>query len=901
MPKCFVIFCLLLSFRVSSQEVPDALPITLDVSQKTIEEILFLIKPQTNLQIFYTPQYLSNRKLDFKVKDLPLNTALKELFSGSSLDFQLYREYALIIGPADQLKANYSQEYFKALQTGDDAGKPVSRKIKILGSREALASNGKAVLRGEVIQQKDKSPIIGATIKAVGTSYGTVTDESGKYSMELTPGKYTLLVQYIGNEDLEEEIQIYSSASLRLVMEAGSINLKEVTIGAQAVDANVKAVQISATTLNLKSIRKLPVFLGETDIIKSLLMTPGVSSLGEGATGFNVRGGEVDQNLILQDDGLVFNSSHALGFFSAFNPDIIQSVNLYKSILPASFGGRLASALDIETRDGDFTAYKFKAGIGLVSGRLSIEGPIWKNKTSILAGFRSSYSDWILRQARNIEVKNSSAFFYDLNLKLSHRFNSKNSLNLSLYSTNDDFNYNKSFGFDYQTNNMELVYKKIFSGAIYNNLAITQGTYTSTQTDFTGVDASTLDNRVQHYQLKNTIDIKSKNEYHHQIGFQSILYQVDPGSRLPYGPVSGTIPKTVEAEKGLESALFWSIEKTVGIVQLAGGLRWSHYAFLGPKTIYNYSSPAPFLVENMEGTTAYGSGKIIKTYHTFEPRISARIGLSETSSFKAGYGRNAQYINQIFNSDSPTPTSQYQLSTPYLEPTKAHNVSIGYFQNFKNNLWESSIEVYGRAIDVLYDYKDFADLYVNDHVETELLFGIGRAYGAELSIKKTKGTLNGTLGYTLSRTERKIEGISKGNWYPSNFDKPHQFAIVLNHQYNQRHTLSINFVYSTGRPTTAPQGYYRTIQGVAIPIYSSRNWLRIPDYHRMDIAYTFGQGYKKKHKIKSSWTVSIYNLYGRRNAFSVFFTQTPFTGGQANKLAILGTVFPSITLNLEMQ
>lgn len=876
------------------------IPISLDCHQQTIPEVLTLIEEQIKIPIFYVPDRITTKKLEVKVNALKLNDALKELFSGTSLDFIVYREYGILVGEASIIRNAFSADYYKALalSSEDIESNTVSKPI-VIGDKEKLASNGKVILSGIVLQQKDKSAVIGATIRIPNTNYGTATDENGKFSLEIPAGSHSLLIQYIGNADLTRSVIAYSDGEVKLTMEAESINLKEVTIGAQAVDANIKTAQIGVTQLNLKSIRKLPVFMGETDIVKTLLITPGVSSLGEGATGFNVRGGEVDQNLILQDEGLIFNSSHALGFFSAFNADLIQNVNLYKSIIPASFGGRLASALDIEMRDGDYNRFKFKSGIGLVSGRVTFEGPLQKDKTSIILGVRSSYSDWLLKQARNIEVKNSTASFYDASIRLSHKFNAKNSLSLSAYNSYDQFEYNKTFGFQYSTFNLQAIFRKIFTAKIYSKWVISKGNYHSQQTDLTGSDASRLKNQVDQFQFKNSITINQRSDLHYQLGFQTILYKILPGDRSPFADYSSVIPKRVENERGLESAVYFTVDKTVSGLQINGGLRLSHYAFLGPKSIYQYSTGYPYSVKNISDTALQTTSGIIKSYFNLEPRISLRYSINSTSSIKTGYARTVQYINQIFNSDSPTPTSQYQLSTGYIEPTKAHNISIGFFKNFKENLWESSVEFFGRSLTNVIDYKDFADLYVNAHIETELLRGIGRAYGAELSIKKIKGELNGSLAYTLSRTEKQIDGISNSRWYPSNFDKPHQLSLVLNHQYNQRHSFSINFVYNTGRPTTAPQGSYRTLQSVPVPIYTSRNWLRIPDYHRMDLAYTFGHGYKKDKKLKTSWTISVYNLYARKNAFSVFFTQTPFTGAQANKLAVLGTIFPSITLNLE--
>jgi len=357
----------------------------------------------------------------------------------------------------------------------------------------------------------------------------------------------------------------------------------------------------------------------------------------------------------------------------------------------------------------------------------------------------------------------------------------------------------------------------------------------------------------------------------------------------------------LETEQGLESAVFANLEATVTpALIISAGVRAMLYQFMGATTIYEYANPDQPSENTITGTKEFGSGEKIASYNNIEPRLSMRYRFSDVSSIKLGYSRTSQYINQIFNTDSPTPSSQWQLSTSYLKPQKSHNTSIGYFRNFEENLWETSFELYYRDIDQLYDYKDFANLIVNDHLETELLSGIGRSYGAELSIKKKKGELNGWLSYTLSRSERQIEGINRDEWYPSNFDKTHDISLVMNYQPNRRNTLTFNFSYFTGRPTTPPVGNYRTSNGLIVPIYSERNQFRIPDYHRLDVAYTLGKGYKKDQKFQTSWTISVYNVYARKNAFSVFFTQAAFRQAQANKLAVLGSAIPSITFNIEI-
>lgn len=685
-------------------------------------------------------------------------------------------------------------------------------------------------------------------------------------------------------------------------MESEAVILQEVVVGARAKDANVEQVQIGVTQLDLKSINKIPAFLGEVDVVKSLMLSPGVSSIGEGASGFNVRGGDVDQNLMLQDDGMIFNSSHALGFFSTFHSDLIRNVILYKSIIPAQYGGRLASVLDVELKDGDFEKYHVKAGIGPISSRIAIDGPLIKNKTSFIGGFRSSYTDWVFKQVKNVALKNSSAFFYDANLRLTHRFNDRHSLILAAYASQDDFGYNNSFGFNYGTQNFEAILKNALSKKIFNKLSIVKGNYTSIQSDFSGIDASQLNNDLGFVSVKEQFTYEAKKRFQLTGGIHSTLYNSLPGSQKPLNNVSKIFSKSLAEQKGLETALFVNGEITFSPqLLLSAGLRFSTYQFLGPGKVYIYQNDNERTTNTIRDTVTYNNGTSIASYAYPEPRLSVRWRFNSESSLKIGYSRTVQYLNQIFNSDSPTPTSQYQLSTKYIPPNASHNVSVGYFRNYHENTWETSFEIYGRSIDRLFDYKDFATLIVNDHLETEILSGIGKAYGAELSIKKHKGLLHGLAGYTYSRTFRKVNGINNNKWYPTNFDKPHDLRLVVNYNYNQRKTLTMNFTYSTGRPTTAPQGGYRLLNGLPVPIYSARNALRIPDYHRLDVAYTMGKGYRNDKKLKTSWTISLYNVYARKNAFSVYFTQSPFTAAQANKLAILGTIFPSLTFNIETQ
>ncbi len=896
------IFIVLTMIPASTQSQSlDELTFSGQYNSLPLDEVIADLEEKTGIQVFFRNADLTEYKVTLNAKDLSLEQVLDWILEETGLGFLYYRNNQVVIMNKKVVDQVYTVNYYQALERSRDEIDETPRLKDVdIGAIKDMNPSGKATISGILTNEEDGEPIIGATLTWTGIEGGTVTDEEGAFSYELPVGSHELIIKYVGFEDLIRKINIYNDGQVNLQMTSAAINLDEITVTAQAADASVENVQIGVTSLDMKNIKKIPAFLGEADVVKNLLLNPGVSSLGEGATGFNVRGGNVDQNLILQDDGFFFNASHALGFFSTFNADLISSVELFKGNIPAMYGGRLASAMDVEMKNGDMEQFHLKGGVGPVTSRLALEGPLSKDKVSFIAGVRSSYSDWILKQFKVLEVRNSSAFFYDANLRLTIKPTEKSTVILSGYGSEDEFVYNKEFGFDYNTLMVQGIYRQIFNDNLYNKLAVTASRYESGQTDLQGVDGSLVENGVSYLRLKEHLTYSPSRATKLDFGLSSILYQVDPGRQRPFGDESEIINDEIEKEHGMESSLFANAELTfTPAFTISVGIRASYYQYLGPKTVFQYEDPISPSETTIRGSMEYGSGETIASYFIPEPRISMRYRFSENSSTKLGYSRTAQFINQIFNTDSPTPNSQWQLSTTFLRPHTSHNTSVGYFRNFEDNLWETSVEAYYRHIDQLYDYRDFADLLVNEHLETEMLSGIGRTYGAELSIKKKRGELNGWLSYTYSKSERLIEGINRGEWYPSNFDKTHDISFIMNFQPNRRNTLTLNFNYSTGRPTTPPVGNYKTSNGLIVPIYAERNQFRIPDYHRLDIAYTLGKGYKRDKKIQTSWTISVYNVYARRNAFSVFFTQAAFRQAQANKLAVLGTVIPSITFNFE--
>lgn len=891
-----IIFCVF-SSQLSAQNNPE--------SPQTASQLIDLfsqVEKKFQTRIFYRPEDLPPGHEVSLNATQTLDEALQQILASTGLGFLAYDDQGIVIMPQDRLNQVYTADFFAALQTSQELAKEeTDDQDIIIGDAGNLNAEGRAIITGKVVQDEGGEPIIGATIAFTDLENGTISDENGDFTFELPVGVHDILVKYIGFDDLYTKITIYGDGDLTLSLREEAVDLEAVTVRAQAANASVENVQIGVATLDLKNIRKVPALLGEADVVKNLLLNPGVSSLGEGSTGFNVRGGNVDQNLVQQDEGFFFNSSHALGFFSTYNSDVLSSVDLYKGNMPAQYGGRLASVLDVETKNGDFETFKFKAGLGPVTSRLSLEGPLVKDKVSIIVGARSSYSDWILQQVKILEVKKSSAFFYDANVRIAIKPTIRSTIVLSAYSTEDEFGYNEEFGFNYGTFMGQLIYRQIFNDKSFNKLSVVTSRYLSTQTDFSGIDAAKVSNDINYLKIKDQFTITPNTQLKVDIGLSSVLYKVEPAQQDPYGEDSDVLRKSTEADQALESAVFGNVEYSISpAFTLSAGLRGVFYQYLGPNTVYEYQDPTAPSSKSITGTSAYNRGSVIATHQSLEPRLSMRYRLSEATSLKLGYSRTAQFINQIFNTDSPTPNSQWQLSTNYLDPFRSHNLSLGYFRNFRDNIWETSFELYGRYIDHLYDYRDFAELVVNDHIETELLSGIGRTYGAELSIKKKSGELNGWLSYTYAKSERQIDGINNNDWYPSNFDKTHDASLILNYQPNRRNTLTVNFSYSTGRPTTPPIGNYKIQNGLVIPIYSERNLYRIPDYHRLDVAYTIGKGYKRDKKIQTSWTISVYNVYARRNAFSVFFSQGAFRRVQANKLAILGSAIPSITFNMEI-
>lgn len=903
MKKLVALWLLLLPIILTAQQTNTNPTITISVNDMPIITFLENLERDYDLRFYFKPDEVPDNQVTLSVENKPLDQVLQQVIIPTGLGFIAYEPGTYVLMPSRIVNQVYTADFYKALEKTINLEEAPAEEViqSTIGSTDQLNPSGRALVKGFVVDKETGEPIIGATIFHPATGRGTASDIDGSYELNLPTGEQEIQIQFVGYQNISRTMLILSDGTMDVNMASTAVDLSEIVVEAEAADANINRANAGVEQLDVEAIKKLPSFLGEADVVKSLLLLPGVSTIGEGATGFNVRGGEVDQNLIQQDDGFIFNSSHALGFFSTFNTDLIQSVELYKGTIPAQYGGRLASVMDVEMKNGSFEKFGFKGSVSPISSKISIETPVVKGKSSIIGGFRSSYLNYLLPLASVPEVERSSAFFYDANLRYTHRISDKHIITLNGYSSYDDFVYNEEFGFDYSTQMGQITYRTLFSDKLFNRITAIYNTYESTQEELQGNQAASLTTGVDYLKLRDVLSYTPNEDLRLDAGFDLIRYTVNPGSQKPLENAISEIPvKALAEEQGVEAAGFINLEYTLSPAFLiSAGIRYNNFSFLGPETSYTYSNPDRPEFGETTGTESFDNGERIATYSTFEPRVSMRLRFSPTTSIKAGYSRTSQFINQLFNTAAPTPINQWKLSDQYIKPMLSHSYTLGVFRNFRNNVWETSIEAYYREIDQLFDFKDFANLNVNEQLETELLEGEGRSYGLELSIKKREGLVNGWLSYTYSKAERQVQGINRGEYYPSNFDIPHNGSLVVNIQPNQRNTLTFNFNYSRGRPTTYPLGNYEDPSGLIIPVYSDRNQLRVPDYHRLDIAYTLGQGYDKTKRVKTSWTFSVYNVYGRENAYSVFFTEGPFQQVQANRLAILGSAFPSITINFE--
>ncbi|MCC1484768.1 TonB-dependent receptor [Winogradskyella immobilis] len=771
-----------------------------------------------------------------------------------------------------------------------------------------LAQN-KFTLSGRVTDAKTTETLIGVNIIIPNLGTGTVTNEYGFYSITLDEGTYTIQISYLGYKTITETIELTSNKTINYKLTESAESLDEVVIKEDVEKLNIKRPQMSINSLSIKTIKQLPVVLGEVDVIKSITLLPGVTNAGEGSSGFNVRGGSADQNLILLDEATIFNSSHLFGFFSVFNPDAIKDIKLYKGGIPAKYGGRVSSVLDIYQKEGNNEAFHANGGIGLVSSRLLFEGPIKKEKGSFLVGGRSSYAHLFLP----IFDIDNIAFFYDLNTKLSYRLNENNNIYLSGYFGRDVFEIADSFENGYGNSVLNFRWNHLFSDKLFSNLSLIYSDYDyDLRLNFVQFDwTSGITNFNIKYDLKHYINNNFKLEY----GLNSIYYKFNPGEINPTVPESGINPFKLTDKFAFENAIYIDAEhKLNDRLSVSYGTRFSTFHRLGQDELNVYEDDNPVIFNNQLqiyekadpiGTESFSRSDVIESFSNIEPRLALAYQLNETSSVKASYNRLSQYLHLLSNTSSPTPLDVWSPSGSFIKPQLLDQVAIGYFKTFKDNLFSLEVESFYKKIQNRIDYIDGADLIANNAIEQVILNGEARAYGLEILLRKNEGKFKGWLAYTLSRSEQRTPGrtpletgINNGEWYRTAFDKTHDISLTGNYEFTDRWKLSSNFLFQTGQPATFPNGQFQ-FNGLTVPVFEARNSSRLPAYHRLDFSLNYTPKYKADKKIKGEWVFSVYNIYNRKNATSITFRENRTTGvNEANRLAIFGIV-PSIAYNFK--
>ncbi|MNX64749.1 TonB-dependent Receptor Plug Domain protein [compost metagenome] len=789
--------------------------------------------------------------------------------------------------------------------------KKISILIIIILTTFTSFSQEKFTLSGTITDFKNNETLIGVNIYIPSLKIGTTTNEYGFYSLTAPAGKHQLEITYVGFQTVQKTVNLNQNTKMNFGLNEGGEELQEVIIKDNKGKINIKSPEMSANKLSIATIKKMPVVLGEVDVLKSILLLPGVTNAGEGASGFNVRGGGADQNLILLDEATIFNSSHVFGFFSVFNPDAIKDLKLYKGGIPARYGGRASSVLDIYQKDGSSKDFHVNGGIGLISSRILAEGPIVKDKGSFLIGGRASYAHLFLKLSE--DQKDNSAYFYDLNTKLSYKLNDNNNLYLSGYFGRDVFSLNKSFTNTYGNSTLNLRWNHLYSDKLFSNLSLIYSDYYyGLDLDFVGFK---WDSGIRNYNIKYDFKHYISDKFKLNYGLNGIYYEFNPGTIKPSDSESGINPDQLDKKYAFEPSFYIDAENQLSKkLTIAYGLRYSLFYRLGESTVNLYENNNPVVFNSdlqiyEKGTAIdtkyYGKNKVIKSYNNLEPRFSASYQLNDDQAIKASYNRMAQYLQLISNTSSPTPLDVWMPSDTYIKPQIADQVALGYFRNIKNGAYSIEVETYYKEIQNRLDYIDGADLIANNAIEQVILNGQMRAYGLEVMFKKNEGKFNGWISYTLSKSEQQTPGrtpeetgINNGQWYSSAYDKTHNFAITSAYNLNEKWSFGANFALQSGQPVTYPNGQYEYL-GITVPSYGLRNEHRLPAYHHLDVSATLTPRKNKDRNWKGEWVFSIYNLYNRKNAASINFRQNIDTGeNEAVKTSIFGIV-PAVSYNFK--
>ncbi|GAB2777055.1 carboxypeptidase-like regulatory domain-containing protein [Rhabdobacter roseus] len=912
--------CVWLSFFLSGGGAFGQSTPTLDASFPNVSFPQFVqqIEAKTDYYFYYDASQLDSLQVTLQATGLSLRAILDQVFRDTEFTYAIDDQRRVYVTKGQAIITQLAPNLFDARSQADTTeaiayASPTSdlqeqllataeSKLFEIGIKRVRITPGNSVLSGYVRDANTGEPVIGAALFIEKPYIGTTTDALGYYSLTLPRGRHTLRIKSVGMRESRRQIVLYSTGTLDIELLESVVALKEVSVKA-GVDDNVAGNQMGQVKLNIKTLKQVPTVFGETDLLRTILTLPGVKTVGESSVGLNVRGGSTDQNLISFNDAVVYNPSHLFGFFSAFNPDLIKDVELYKSTIPARFGGRLSSVLEINSRDGNKKKFVASGGVGLITGRFTLEGPIIKDKTSFLLGGRSTYSNWVLKRLDNASFNNGSASFYDVNLHLSHEINQKNSIYATGYLSSDQFRLVGDTLYTYQNQLASLKWKHTFNDKLYSVFTASHSNYEyAIGSQATPTAAFDLAFGINQSNVKADFTYFLHPNHTLEFGASTLRYRLTPGSFTPKGSESLVVPDILEAEQAQESAIYLEDRFEVSTrLSITAGIRFSLFHYLGPRTVNTYLPGFPVETIYAEGSQRYERGDVIKRYGGPEYRLSARYTLRDNTSLKVSYNTMRQYIHLLSNTMIVSPTDIWKLSDNNIKPQQGDQLAVGLYKNLRNNKIELSVEGYYKNIQNFLDFKGGDSLILNPRVETAVINTVGKAYGVELMLKKLTGKLNGWVSYTYSRSLLRATDLAasdvpnQGAWYPSNYDKPHDFTMISNYRFSHRFSFSLNFTYSTGRPYTPPIGKY-VIEGSTRIYYAERNQYRIPDYVRTDISMNIEGNHKIRKLAHSSWTLAVYNLLGRRNPSSVYFqTNNGLINGY--KLSIFGQPIPTVTYN----
>jgi len=906
----FIMLCGIFSW-ISAQQT-----VSLPKDSIAIEKILALLEANTSYRI-YAGIDSSFTVFTEKNEGTPLEL-LKNVLTGTPYNVSVYNNNIFIM-KGNVLETNLSPvlRYKSEKEDTIDINHIRTEKAEITiysNSENLVYSVGdpyikvippEVTLKGKVINSKTREPLPGVNLILKEPYIVARTDMNGNYSIKLPSGRIQLDISGFNIKASRRQLMLYESGIFNIEIIDETYKLDEVTIIAQRTD-NVKSIRLGTEKIQISKIKNIPTAFGEVDVLKVIQSLPGVKTVGEASTGFNVRGGATDQNLILMNNSTIYNPNHLFGFFTAFSSDMVKDAELFKSSIPAQYGGRISSVLDITGREANKEKFAGSAGLGLVTSRLNLEIPVIKNKSSILLNGRTTYSDWILKQLPEKSGYNDgTAGFYDFGMVFSHQIDEKNYLNVYGYYSRDRFNFNINQKYSYNNLNASAKWRRLFSDKLFGNFAAGYDHY-----DYKNIDAT---NESAAFALSFNINqFFAKGDFSYDLGkhimnfgVKSMFYGINPGIYEPYGKNSLVKLDKLQKENALESALYvedqWDITPKLS---LTAGIRFSLFNALGPRTYYKYNPDMLPYESTILDTLQAKAGQIFKTYMGPEFRLSARYILVDNLSIKAGFNTMRQYIHKLSNTIIMSPTDTWKLSDTNIRPQKGWQAATGLFYNTPKRIWLASIEGYYKQMSDYLDYRGGAKLLMNPHVETDVINTEGYAYGVELSLKKEVGKLNGWVNYTYSRTFLRQSGrlisnpVNNGNWYPTDYDKPHDFKLTGNYKFTQRYSFSMNVDYSTGRPTTIPAGqYYNPTLNTMQVFYTDRNTYRIPDYFRIDLSFNIEPVHKLTLLTHSSVSFGVYNLLGRQNVYSIYYVSEN-RNIKGYKLSIFGTQIPFLTYNI---